>query len=804
MNSEFPPLRFVAPQYVERRKEKGRRIPLPDELIARRSEIARVLGVKVQHLSQALKQMPDDERRAVFYKLTHEKPINLTGTGLKPIAEGTEGVTLAVPREDNLDKFQQKIEQFGTGELRKGFPDNPYIAHITTIEPGEPKDRLSDELFEQYDQLIGKDFVICEIEIISFQQGPRQQRNEIASVVQALERAFANGVHGTLFEHEESGGSCRAVIRCTGKMFRQLVEDRQWQRKISWFEPKPRFETFQSVWNDFRVEDLGRIESPPDDAPVVCVVDSGVTVGNPFLEPVARENMIRSFLRSDPDNPYDEFGHGSGVASLAAYHGLNLAKGAENWAEVWIASARILNDQNELEDERLFSTLLREVVETFRPLGVRIFNLAIGDVAKTWNPTTKRTAPRKSWVARTIDRLSQEYDVVFVTCTGNIDQSTIREFLDDGKPYPGYLCDETARILDPGQAALALTVGSVAAGTLTVSSAATAIALANQPSPFTRAGPGMEREVKPELVEVGGNLVYDRQGNWVRGNPGSSVVMASNKLTPAAMYDHGTSFAVPRVAHKLALVLKDLEDEGVNPVSAPLLKAFLVNSAAYRGGEDLGTVQDELDSRKRKSWLNVLGYGMPDRIGATSCDDYSAILFYQGMIAADQVAYFDVPIPAELADSSGDKRLTVTVAHYPEVQRWGLERYLGTDLKWRMFRGDVDREEIITAMSRDEETDETDEEVELPNELKFEHKRTLRSRGTVQHDVLEWTQHREEFSKQPYTLAIAAYKRWQRKVDDVPYAVVVRVEDLGHTANVYAEIEEILARLEVQARTTMP
>ena len=612
--------------------------------------------------------------------------------------------------------------------------------------------------------------------------------------------AFVGGVHGTLFEHEESGGSCRAVIRCTGEMFRQLVEDRQWQRKISWFEPKPRFETFQSVWNDFRVEDLGEIEPPPGDAPVVCVVDSGVTVGNPFLGPVVREDMIRSFLKSDPGNPYDELGHGSGVASLAAYHALHLAKSAENRARVWIASARILNDRNELEDERLFSKLLREVVETFEPLGVRIFNLAIGDAAKTWNPMTKRTAPRKSWVARTIDKLSREYNVVFVTCTGNIDESTIRQFLDGDKPYPGYLCDETAGIFDPGQAALALTVGSVAAGTLTVSSSATAIAQANQPSPFTRSGPGMGKEIKPELVEVGGNLIRDPQGNWVRGNPGSSVVMASHELTPAAKYDRGTSFAVPRVVHKLALVLKDLEDAGVDPVSAPLLKGFLVNSATYRGGEDLDPVRDVLDSHKRKSWLNVLGYGVPDHIGATYCDDYSAILFYQGEIVPDQVAYFDVPIPAELADSSGQKRLTVTVVHYPEVQRWGLERYLGTDLKWRMFRGDVDREEIITAMSRDEETDEADEEVELPNELKFEHKITRRSRGTVQHDVFEWTQHRDEFSGKPYTLAIAAYKRWQRKVDDVPYAVVVRVEDLGQAANVYAEIKDVLARLEVQAQ----
>ena len=449
--------------------------------------------------------------------------------------------------------------------------------------------------------------------------------------------------------------------------------------------------------------------------------------------------------------------------------------------------------------------LLREVVDTFVPQGVRIFNLAVGDVAKSWNPTTRRTAPRKSWVARTVDRLSREHDIVFVTCSGNIDETTIRGFLSSDKPYPQYLCEESARILDPGQAALALTVGSIAAGTLTVSSAATAIADANQPSPFTRSGPGMQNEVKPELVEIGGNLVHDPRGDCVRGNPGSSVVMASHQLTPAAAYNRGTSFAAPRVAHKLALVLKELRDADIGEISVPLLKAFLVNSAAYPGDEDLAHVRDQLDSHAHKYWLNVLGYGLPDHVRATYCDDYSAILYFQGEIAPDHVAYFDVPVPPGLAESAGRKRMTVTVVHYPEVQRWGLERYLGTDLKWRMFRGDVDREEVIAAMSRDDTVDgqdtrEAEEEVEVPNELRFDHGIMRRSRGTVQHDILEWTQHRDEFSDNHYTLAIAAYKRWQRNVDAVPYAVVVRIEDLGRKTHVYAEIQEILARLAVEAR----
>ena len=72
------------------------------------------------------------------------------------------------------------------------------------------------------------------------------------------------------------------------------------------------------------------------------------------------------------------------------------------------------------------------------------------------------------------------------------------------------------------------------------------------------------------------------------------------------------------------------------------------------------------------------------------------MLYYQGELDPNSVAYFDVPVPAALAESGdGIKRLSVTLVHAPEVQRWGFERYLGTTMKWRIFRGDVDREEVI-------------------------------------------------------------------------------------------------------------
>ncbi len=807
MNNDFPPFRIPVPQVADRRKEKPRRVPIAPERLLRRPEIARRLASQIMPLSQSLRQMTDEERHAVFYKLEHEGPISIVGTDLKPLAERSDHFTLAVPKSNNLDKFAAKIQAFGTGSLKKGHaPNEQLAARIVNVMRGDPKDRLSQTLFEQYDQLVQHDWVICEIEMISLASGKRQQRQELHQVRRLLEQAFGSArTNGNFFEHEEVAGTCRAVIRCTGQLFRTLVETPEWLTKISWFDARPEFETFHTVLQHFSVSDLGPIESPGQSAPVVCIVDSGVTSGNPFLTPVSHDDLLKSFLRRAPTQPFDGFGHGSGVASLAAYYALNLHSGATNAGKVWVAGARILDANNKVEEERLLSKVLTEVVETFVPLGVRIFNLSVNVINRKWNVEAKRTTPRTSWIARTIDRLSREKDIVFVVSVGNIPTDEVRAYLADGKSYPMYFAEEEAALLDPAQAALALTVGAVASGTLVVgpAGAATAIAERNQPSPFTRCGPGISREVKPELVDYGGNYVHDPNGGQVRASPGTDVMMASHQLTPAIAHNSGSSFAAPRIAHKLAVVLDDLQSLGLADISAPLLKAFLVNSADWgRLGREFEQFRQRLDAVQANLWRLVVGYGLPDAGHATDCDPFSAVLYYQGALEPDRVAYFDVPVPVALADANdGTKRLTVTLVHSPEVQRWGLERYLGTTMKWRMFRGDVSREEIIAAMSIEDGSD-GDAQPERPDELHGTLGVTLRSRGCVQHDIFEWNRYQAHYSAGTYTLAVAAYKKWTRKTSEVPYAFVVRLEDTTRATQVYTEVQNILAQIQVQVRAS--
>lgn len=85
----------------------------------------------------------------------------------------------------------------------------------------------------------------------------------------------------------------------------------------------------------------------------------------------------------------------------------------------------------------------------------------------------------------------------------------------------------------------------------------------------------------------------------------------------------------------------------------------------------------------------------------------------------------------------------------------------------------------------------------LPKELKFKPTFRKRSRGSVQHASYQWSQHKKEYSDGHYTLAVAAYKRWQRKVENDPFAVVVRLEDLGRNVPIYVPVR---TRIEVRGR----
>lgn len=813
---DFDPLNLNSPLIKQRASIKPRLAPLASELIARKADIARTLHEKVARCYKRYAELSPEQQRAMFYRITHEgHRLDLTGTGLRIFDRGA-GETYVMVRSEGFEKYLKKIEAFESAKVSRGHIKNQgVVLPVHDMYEGVPGDRLSDWFKEHYESLIKEESILFEIELLANdERSIKAQAEEFTELLRKLQTVI--GLDGVIYEHEISKGFARVVLRASGAALRKLVEESYWQTRIVRFEQRPQFETFNTTLEDFSLERLGDLVPPDEDAPRICIIDSGVNAENPFLKVAVKE--ARSFLAESDE--FDENGHGSGIASLAAFRELNLSEGGENKALNWIVSARILDADNSIEN-RLFSRVLREVVEHYSQSGVRIFNLSVCTWGQPWNKEQRRFQKRSSWIARRIDQLCKEYDVVFVISAGNLTRGDVTQFIDDGADFPKYFQSPDSKILDPAQAALAVTVGSIAPGTLTVSGRVTPMVAKFQPSPFTRVGPGVLSEIKPDLVDYGGS--YTRTSDKrVTTNAGTNMMMASNEYGRALQHAAGTSYAVPRVSHTLGRILHQLNRLGVKDVSAPLLRAFLINSAQYKrtGGDndEFSEIGKEMQSIGSLSML--YGYGTADADRALFGDPYTAICYYQGILDADHVAFFRVPVPRVLSNIKGDKFLTITLAFAPEVNPSGLRDYISSRLHWRLFRGDASEDDVIRTMSRAEAVDEeasgddsgdsglsVDEllardenagmEVTNTKELtKSFYGLTLRSRGTVQHDRFRWVQHKEDYSNNDYLLAVTAQKRWGTK--SIPYAIVVRLEESTRSVPIYSEVQTSLLETRVE------
>ena len=120
---------------------------------------------------------------------------------------------------------------------------------------------------------------------------------------------------------------------------------------------------------------------------------------------------------------------------------------------------------------------------------------------------------RASALAAALDTLIRRYDLLLVVSSGNLYFDQLAPQAQLFGHWPGYLRDDGHEIVDPAQAALAITVGAVAHHDAPSDSARRleVVAAAGGSAPFTRHGPGVGKAIKPELAADGGNWVFDRQ-----------------------------------------------------------------------------------------------------------------------------------------------------------------------------------------------------------------------------------------------------------------------------------------------------
>jgi hypothetical protein len=196
--------------------------------------------------------------------------------------------------------------------------------------------------------------------------------------------------------------------------------------------------------------------------------------------------------------------------------------------------------------------------------------------------------------------------------------------------------------------------------------------------------------------------------------------------------------------------------------------------------------------------MKLCGFGVPDLDRTLYCTDRRATLYFVGEIAIDAVLLFDIPVPPELSDSKGRKRITVTVAYDPPVSALEQVRPAGINLTWKVAKANVAESMIMSELVAvaERELNSTSDGEASPKKTKkkvFEGgtlPRRVQLRGTVQKNIFEWT---NKVPGDTWRLALTAKATRAVHVKETQrFAVAVTIE---HAANAIAVYQAIRARL---------
>jgi hypothetical protein len=417
-----------------------------------------------------------------------------------------------------------------------------------------------------------------------------------------------------------------------------------------------------------RADEFPPMPPPPDGAPLIGVLDSGLASAHPLLG--AAVGDVQGYVEPNRDTAdVAPRGHGTFVAGLALHGRMELAiQGRSFVPRLRLLAGKVFENDNEDRTEFVERSVEEAVRYFLAAYNCRVFNLSYGDRNKVYDGRHVRG------LAYTLDRLSRELDVLFVVPTGNLLPHEVP--IDPIAAYPRYLFSDDARLLDPAPALNALTVGALASNTATRQAQNhpnhiedRPIALTDEPAPFSRRGPGVNGAIKPDLVDDGGNWAMPRAGGGLRSQ-GLGVVSLNSGFALGSLFaeECGTSFAAPLVAHKAALMSGRLAG------SSPRLWRALLAAHAHWPEAAVNRLRPEADAEHRKQLLSLVGYGRVRDLGLTESLDDLVTLVAEDEMPVDAHHFYELPLPDEFWQGGRRQReITVALAYSPEVRTTRLD-----------------------------------------------------------------------------------------------------------------------------------
>lgn len=700
--------------------------------------------------------------------------------GLTVLGHDQADSVVLFSNDAELTAFRARLRAYSEG-VPAGQKNPQYSVLIGSIEElrqFEPRDRigsaLRDEGFESPESFAEDREFILDAEL--WEVGTQLDR-----AAQADALSFQISERGGEIADQYVGHSFTALrVIGPGRLIRWLLT----LPLLRVVDLPPEVDTEVQELLETTIADLGPIEAPDEDAPLIGILDSGVNSAHPLLASVVVDRL------SAPTSlgPSDGFGHGSNVCGIAAYGDIRECLEAGSFqAGARLMSGKVINDNGKFDDHKLVPSQMNEIVRALHRQGCRIFNVSLGD-----RRTSYAGGKVGMWTA-TLDELARELDILFVIASGNYHHEPAIDHAEDYLlGYPRYLLTPESRILEPANAANALTVGAVAHAAAVPRSVSGDVGLrpiagVGEPAPFTRSGPGVNDAMKPDLCDDGGNLLFDgiTQG-CVRREESEVFTTHARYLERLFTTVRGTSFAAPLVAYKAAIVLQALPN-----ASANLIRALLVNSARLPEPS-----LQRLQAFGAEAVTRLCGHGIADGVTASTSDTNRVVLYADGQIRMDRFFVYEVPIPREFAETQGTRYIRVTLA-FDSPTRHSRATYLGVGMSFRMVRGRTLSEVIEHYRKRNGEADGPAPKQDGKYNCGFDPGPNARECGTLQSALFTMKNNPAPVYGDTYYLVVRCERKWfPDEFSTQRFAVVV---ELAHSEDVrlYQRVRE---RVEVRVR----
>jgi hypothetical protein len=678
--------------------------------------------------------------------------------------EGDE-IVVAFVSSAALESFEARLTSLTKGEE---VTYKPVLYALQSVDRWSPKDRTGWALDQE--GFPSQAPFVLDIELWPIEDHP----DERVSLLEAFE-AWLNENNIERIDSVKQLGLSLFRVRCNLDQANTILQ----HRDVRTVDLPPKYGIGLNLLCP-DIKNFPKILSPPENAPGLVILDSGLTSGHPFLAPAVGDSQ--SFLPEK--DAADEHGHGTLVAGLGLYGDIEAAiQTGELAPRLRIFSGRVLDENNENTTGFIENQVTEAVRYFHESYGCRIFNLSFGDSRKPY------LGGHIKGLSYVLDSLSRDIGVLFIVSTGNV-LGNQKNGLEWKNGYPVYMSEDAWAIVEPAPALNVITVGSLARHDQTTNSqrysgdpSEVPIARHNQPSPFSRRGPSIGGAIKPELMSYGGNwAVNTRAGmNALVSNSGLGEISTSRDFAGGRLLsdESGTSMAAPHVAHLATSILSVYPE-----ANRDIVRALLVSHAAIPESSE-ALFEDKEMLRK------VCGYGQVDSRALIRSLENEVTMLATGQIPNKKHHFYEIPIPDDfLSNGRRLREISIGMSYTPYVRSTRVS-YKASRIEFKLVTA-PDLDHVTTMFNKTTEKDDYDRIPEMNNR---NINSLLRGKGTAQAAIWSFTQFNNSSKLRNNRLFVVVTRNdfpWgePHSATDEPYALVVCLRDrTNQEARLYSQVQ---------------